>query len=79
MFAALPSLLAPVVPESVLEPVAIGVPETVQVIFAPAATLAGGVGAHDVLRPTGRPARAQDADVADCVAAAELVQVNTPL
>ena len=77
--AGLPSLLAPVVPVKVLEPVLIGVPETVQVIFAPAATLVGGVGAQEVLSPVGKPLMAQLAVVAVAVAAAALVQVKVPL
>ena len=79
LFAGLPSLVAPVVPVSVLEPTAVGVPETVQVNFAPAATVAGGVGAQLVLRPAGKPLTAQVAAVADAVAAAALVQVKVPL
>ena len=46
LLAALPSLVALVVPDSVDEPVVVGVPETVQVILAPAATEVGGVGAQ---------------------------------
>ena len=46
LLATLPSLVAPVVPVNVDEPVVVGVPETVQVILAPAATDVGGVGAH---------------------------------
>ena len=46
LLAGLPSLVAPVVPVSVDEPVVVGVPETVQVILAPAATEVGGVGAQ---------------------------------
>ena len=46
LLAALPSLVALVGPDSVDEPVVVGVPETVQVILAPAATEVGGVGAQ---------------------------------
>ena len=46
LLAGLPSLVAPVVPAIVLDPMAVGVPETVQVIFAPGATVAGGGGAQ---------------------------------
>jgi hypothetical protein len=73
------SLPAPVEPFSVLVPVLTGVPETVQVILAPAATVAGGVGEQLVLRPAGRPLIAHEAFVADAVAVAELVQVKVPL
>ena len=79
LLAGLPSLVAPVVPVSVLEPTAVGVPETVQVILAPAITLVGGTGAHTVLRPAGSPLTAQLAAAADCVAEAALVQTNVPL
>lgn len=79
LLAKLPSLLAPVLPVSVLEPTAVGVPETVQVILAPAATVVGGVGAHEVVRPAGRPATAHAAAVAEAVAVAELVHVKVPL
>lgn len=77
--AGLLSLPAPVVPVSVLDPVLTGVPATVQVILAPAATVAGGVGEQVVLRPAGRPLIAHDAFVALAVAVAELVQVKVPL
>ena len=79
LLAALPSLLALVVPDSVLVPTAVGVPEIVQVILAPATTLVGGVGEHDVLRPGGRPETAQVADAAVSAGARALVQVNVPL
>ena len=62
-----------------MQPVLTGVPETVHVILAPAATLAGGVGEHDVLRPVGKPLRAQAALVAVAVAAAAFVQLKVPL
>lgn len=77
--AGLLSLPAPVVPVSVLDPVLTGVPATVQVILAPAATVAGGVGEQVVLRPAGRPLIVHDAFVALAVAVAELVQVKVPL
>ena len=78
LLAGLPSLLAVVVPEIALVPVAVGVPETVQVIAAPAATLAGGVGEQLVVRPAGRPLTAHVADVAVSAGDAALVQVNVP-
>lgn len=46
LLAGLPSLVAPVVPAIVLDPTAVGVPETVQVILAPGATVVGGIGAQ---------------------------------
>lgn len=78
LLAALPSLVAPVVPDRVDDPVVVGVPETVQVILAPAATETGGVGAHVKLRPDGNPDTAQDALVAARAGEAALVQVNVP-
>ena len=79
LLAALPSLVAPVVPVNVDEPGEVGVPETVQVIAPPAATVAGGVGVHDVLRPAGRPDSAHDAEVAVREGAAAFVHVKVPL
>ena len=75
----LPSLLAPVVPVSVLAPLAVGVPETVHAIDAPGATLTGGVGAQDAVRPAGKPASEQVAAVAAIAGAAALEQVKAPL
>ena len=74
-----PSLAAPVVAVRVLEPAAVGVPETVQVIAAPAATDTGGAGEHAVVRPAGKPANAQVATVAATAGAAEFEHVNVPL
>ena len=79
LLAALPSLVAPVVPESVLEPGVVGVPETVHVTVAPAATVAGTAGAHDVDSPAGNPLTAHVALVALNAGAPALVQVNVPL
>ena len=79
LLAGLPSLLAPVVPETDEEPVVVGVPETVQTICAPAATEAGGVGVHDVVRPAGKPVTAQLAEVAAKAGDAAFVQLNVPL
>jgi hypothetical protein len=64
LFAGLPSLVAVVVPLTVDDPVLVGVPETVQTICAPAATVVGGVGVQDVVKPEGRPLTAHVALVA---------------
>ena len=79
LLAALPSLLALVVPFKVDAPTVVGVPETVHVIFAPAATVAGGVGAHTTVKPAGKPATAQVAAVALKAGVAALEHVNVPL
>ena len=79
LLARLPSLVAPVVPFSVLEPVVVGVPETVQVILAPGATDVGGTGAHVEVRPAGKPVTAQAALVAVTAGAAAFVHVKVPL
>ena len=60
----LSSFEAPVVPLTVLDPAAVGVPVTVQVMLAAAAMVAGGVGVQDVVKPAGKPATAQSAAVA---------------
>jgi hypothetical protein len=79
LLTALGSLPAPVEPERVEVPTAVGVPETVQVIAAPGASdAAGTVGEHVVDRPAGRPVTAQAAPVAADAGAAALVQVNEP-
>ena len=75
----LSSFVAPVEPLTVLDPAAIGVPVTVQVMLAAAAIVAGGVGVQDVDRPAGKPATAQVADVALADAPDALVQVKEPL
>ena len=79
LLAALPSLVAPVVPERAAVPTVVGVPETVHVIDAPAATAVGGEGTHDVVRPAGKPLTAHVAAVAPSAGAAALEQVNVPL
>lgn len=79
LFERLPSLPALVVPETVEDATVVGVPETVQVIFAPAATEVGGTGAHVVVKPAGSPLTAQVADDAAWVAAAAFVHVKVPL
>ena len=78
LLAELPSLVAPVVPGSVELPSADGVPETVQVMLAPGATAVGGVGAHEVVRPAGKPETAQVAAVAPSTGAAAFEHVNVP-
>ena len=75
----LPSLVAPVVPFRVDEPGAVGVPEMLQVMLAPAATDVGGAGIHAVVRPAGRPLMAQVAAVAVSAGEAALVHVKVPL
>ena len=79
LFERSPSLLALVVPVTVDDATVVGVPETVQVILAPAATEVGGTGEHVVVKPAGSPLTAQVAAAAVCVADAALVQVNVPL
>jgi hypothetical protein len=78
LLAALPSLLAPVVPDSVAAPGVVGVPETVHVMLPPAATAVGGTGAQTVVRPAGKPETAHVAAVAASVGAAALEQVKLP-
>ena len=80
LFAVLVSLVAPVVPVRVLVPLAVGVPDTVQVIEVFGATLIGcGPGAHDTVRPAGRPPTAHVAAVAVISGDGPLVQLNVPL
>jgi hypothetical protein len=69
---------APVLPLNGDVPGAVGVPETVHVMLAPGATVAGGVGAHDVVRPAGKPVTAQVALVAAIAGAAAFEQVYVP-
>ena len=73
-----PSLVAPVVPVSDAVPTDVGVPETVHEMAAPGATLVGGVGVHEVVKPAGRPATAQVAAEAARAGDAAFVQVNVP-
>ena len=75
----LPSLAAPVVPLRLAEPGAVGVPEMLHVMLAPAATDVGGTGTHVVVRPAGKPLMAQVADVAVSAGEAAFVHVNVPL
>ena len=75
LFAALPSLLAPVVPGTAVVPLAVGVPVTEQTIDAPGETVAGGVGEHVAARPGGNVPTVQVAPVALNVEALEFVQV----
>lgn len=75
LLAALSSFVAPVVPLSVELPAAVGVPETVQSIEAPAATVVGVEGAHDAVKPAGSPLIAHDAAVAATAGALAFEQV----
>lgn len=79
LLARLLSLLAPVEPFNVTVPATAGVPETVHVILPPAATVAGGAGAHKVVKPAGSPLTAQVADVAATAGEAALEHVYVPL
>ena len=79
LLAALGSLEAPVVPVSVAFPTAVGVPETVHTIDAPAATVTGGEGTHVVINPTGNPLIAQVAPAAARAGEAAFEHVNVPL
>lgn len=79
LLAGLPSLLAPVTPLMVDEPVVVGVPETVQTICAPGVTEAGGVGVHDVVSPAGSPLTAQMALVAASAGEPALEHVKVPV
>jgi hypothetical protein len=73
------SFEAPVVPVTVDELVAVGVPETVHVIVAPGATETGGTGEHVVVRPAGKPVTPQLAAVAAMAGAAAFEQVKVPV
>ena len=74
------SLVAPVVTVTVELPTAVGVPLTGQLMLAPAATVAGGAGAHvPTVTPGGRPDTAHVALVALAVAAALFVHLIVPL
>ena len=79
LLARLGSFDAEVVPDNIAAPTTVGVPETVHVILAPAATVAGGVGAHDVVSPAGSPLTAHDALVAAIAGNAAFEHVNVPL
>jgi hypothetical protein len=79
LLAALPSFPAPVDPDSADVPTAVGVPETVHVIVALGAREAAGtVGEQVVIKPAGRPAKAQLAAVAAIAGAPALAQVKVP-
>jgi hypothetical protein len=78
-FVALRSFDAPVVPPiAALVTGVVGVPDTVHVIDAPAASgvLVGTVGVHDVVRPAGRPVTAQPALIAAAAGEAAFVHLN---
>jgi hypothetical protein len=69
-----------VVTVTVVEPLAVGVPETGQEMLLPAATVAGGAGAHvPTVTPGGRPVTAQVALTALAVAVALFVHLMVPL
>lgn len=78
LFDVFESFVAPVVPEIDAVPVAVGVPETVQLTVPEGATLAGGVGVQEVVNPAGKPVTAHDAFVAVTEGAAPFVHVNEP-
>lgn len=78
LFDVFESFVAPVLPEIDAVPVAVGVPETVQVMVPEGATVAGGVGVHDVVKPAGKPVTAHDALVAATDGVAPLVHVKEP-
>jgi hypothetical protein len=79
LFEVFGSLVAPVEPLSVETAGVVGVPLTVQRICAPGATVAGGTGEHDVVRPAGSPVTAQLAAVAETAGAAAFLQKKVPL
>jgi hypothetical protein len=73
------SLVAPVVAVRVVDPGAVGVPDTGQLMLEPAVTVAGGVGVHEpMVTPGGRPLMAQVAAVALAVALALFVHFSVP-
>ena len=75
----LASLVAPVVAVSVVEPGAVGVPDTEHEMLVPAATVAGVDGVQvPTVTPGGRPLTEQVAAVALAVAVAELVHLSVP-
>lgn len=75
LLARLGSFVAPVVPVTVTLPTVVGVPDTVQVMAAPGATVAGGAGEQTVVNPAGKPLTAHEALVAAIAGAAALEQV----
>ena len=73
------SLVAPVMTDAVVLAAAVGVPETGQMILAPATTVAGAVGVHvPTVTPAGSPEIAHDALSALAVALALLVHLMVP-
>ena len=73
------SLVAPVVALAVVDPAAVGVPDTGQMMLVPAATLAGGTGEHaPTVTPGGSPETAHVAFAAAAVALALLVHLIVP-
>jgi hypothetical protein len=79
LFAVFGSFPAPVVPVTVDDPSAVGVPVTVHEITPDGATDVGGKGVHDCVKPAGRPETEQAAAVAVIAGAAAFEQVNVPL
>lgn len=79
LLAVLGSFAAPVVPLTTDEPGVVGVPVTEQLMLAPGATVTGGVGVHDAVRPAGKPVTPQAADVVATAGEAALVQVKVPV
>lgn len=78
LFPVLKSFEAIVRPLSGNDPVAVGVPETVQTIEAPGATVAGVVGEQVDVRPAGKPETLQRTFVAAIDGALAFVQVKVP-
>ena len=70
-------MVAPVVPLIAMGPVVVGVPDSVQVMDAPGATLVGGVGEHVSVNPVGTLV-AHVAAVA-AIVADTFLHVNMPL
>ena len=75
LLAVLPSLVAPVLPLTAVEPAAVGVPVTVHVIEPPAAILAGVAGEQVAVKPGGSVPTEHDADVAVTAGAAAFEHV----
>ena len=79
LFDGLPSLLALVVPLIGVVPPVVGVPVTVQVTLAPAATVAGSVGAQLAVSPGGSVPAEQETTVAATAGDAAFEHVKVPL
>lgn len=73
------SFVAPVVAVTVTAPAAVGVPNTKHEMLAPAATVAGGTGVHELtVTPAGKPLMAHVALEAGAAALTLLVQRTVP-